>query len=222
MLVAMAALEGRLDSCNVGRAQGRWVWQGRMVETGIYKTPVAGAVRVGRLNLEGDEQADRRAHGGEWKAVYAYPAGHYGYWKEALEREDLEAGAFGENLTISGIGESDVAIGDEIEIGTARFCVVQPRYPCYKLALKMRRPDMIVKFLESGRTGYYLSVVREGVIEAGEAVRVVTHCEDGLTVSDVVRLASGACEDRAMISRALALPMLPGFWKEQIQERHRG
>jgi MOSC domain-containing protein YiiM len=215
-------LEGELISVNVARPEAKWVWQGRVVETSIYKTPVEGPVRVGRLHLEGDQQADLRSHGGEWKAVYAYPVEHYPAWREELEQPDLSWGAFGENLTVRGLSEDEMVIGDELTAGSARFRVVQPRYPCYKLALKMRRPDMIVRFLESGRSGFYLSVVEEGFIAAGDSIRRVTHPEDSLSVRDIVSLASGASEDRSMISRALGLEFLPAFWKEQIQDRHRG
>ncbi len=215
-------LEGELISCNVARPEAKWVWQGRVVETSIYKMPVAGPVRVGRLSLEGDQQADLRSHGGEFKAVYAYPAEHYPVWREEMERPDLSWGAFGENLTVRGLSEDEIVIGDELAIGSARFRVVQPRYPCYKLALKMRRPDMIVKFLESGRSGFYLSVLEEGFIAAGEPIRRVTHPEGSLTVKDIVSLASGVSGDRSMITRALGLEFLPAFWKEQIQDRHRG
>src|SRR5579872_2629722 len=143
---------------------------GKQVETGIFKTPVSGPVAVGNLNLAGDGQADLSVHGGPDKAVYVYPSEHILHWKQALHRDDLGPGSFGENLTVEGLSENEIAIGDEFAIGTARFVVTQPRLPCFKLALALETPSIPKTFMESGRTGFYLRVLQEGSIAAGDAI----------------------------------------------------
>ena len=145
-------------------------WRGRVVETSIFKSPVSGTVRVGRLNLDGDRQSDLTVHGGAEKAVYVYPSEHYQFWRDELPGVELPWGSFGENLTFEGLDEETVHIGDRLRIGTASFVVTQPRMPCYKLALRFDRLDMIKRFLQSGRTGFYLSVSQEGELAAGDSV----------------------------------------------------
>jgi MOSC domain-containing protein YiiM len=148
----------QLISTNVGLPRPV-EWNGEIVETAIFKEPVSGAVRVGRLNLEGDRQADLTVHGGTNKAVYAYPSEHYPFWREELAT-DLPWGAFGENLTTSGVTEDEVSIGDRLRIGSAEFVVTQPRTPCFKLIVKFGRNDMVRRFQRSGRSGFYLAVAR--------------------------------------------------------------
>ena len=156
-------------SVNVGRP--REIADGdRVVRTAIFKSPADGTVRVGRLNLDGDGQADLKVHGGEAKAVYAYPAEHYGPWAEDLGRTDLGWGAFGENLTLRGLLERDVHEGDVLRIGSAAFVVTTPRQPCFKLALRLGTKDVVARMWETGRCGFYLSVAAEGEIRAGDAV----------------------------------------------------
>ena len=145
------------------------------VETAIFKTPVSGPVRVGKLNLEGDRQADLTVHGGENKAVYAYSWQNVEFWKEFLQCDDLRAGSFGENLTVDGLLDTEVSIGDELEIGTARFRVTQPRFPCFKLGIAMGHKEFIKTFDDSGRNGFYLSVVQEGTIAAGDKIRRIAN-----------------------------------------------
>jgi MOSC domain-containing protein YiiM len=161
-------------------------FQGEPVETAIFKDPVAGPVRVQRLNLEGDRQADLSVHGGTNKAVYAYPAGHYPLWREELGTE-LGWGAFGENLTVSGLTEDDVHIGDRLRIGSAEFVVTQPRTPCYKLNVRFGRADMVKRFHRSGRSGFYLAVTREGIVTAGDEIEIASRDTEGISVADVVR-----------------------------------
>jgi MOSC domain-containing protein YiiM len=159
----------RVLSVNVGRARS-FSREGKSVRTAFYKTPVEGAVRARAEGLEGDQQADRRVHGGLRKAVYAYPSEHYAYWSERLERVDLPWGSFGENLTIEGLLERDVRVGDRFLIGEAVLIATEPRFPCHKLAMRFERADMIAIFLASGRTGFYLSVAREGLMRAGDVI----------------------------------------------------
>jgi MOSC domain-containing protein YiiM len=159
----------RVLSVQIGMPQ-EVAWHGRVVRTSIFKQPVAGRVRVRRLNLDGDAQADLTVHGGAAKAVYAYASEHYPAWRQELDLPDLPWGAFGENLTLEGLIEADVAIGDRLRIGTAEFVVTQPRQPCYKLALRFDRLDIGKLFMASGRSGFYLAVLEEGTLAAGDAV----------------------------------------------------
>ena len=172
----------QLISVNVGLPR-RVEWNGEVVETAIFKEPVPGQVRVGRLNLEGDRQADLTVHGGAAKAVYAYPFEHYAYWREELAT-DLPWGAFGENLTTSGLTEEDVHLGDRLRIGSAEFVVTQPRTPCFKLAVKFGRHDMVRRFHQSGRSGFYLAVAEEGFVAAGDTISVIARDPAGVAVAD--------------------------------------
>lgn len=162
-------------------------WKGGAVSTGIYKEPTERRVRVRTLGLEGDEQADRRVHGGPRKAVYGYPAEHYPPWRRELPGTDLRPGAFGENLTTEGLLESAVHVGDRYCVGTAVLEVTQPRFPCYKLGIKFGREDILPLFLRSGRSGFYFSVAREGEVVAGDGIEVVSRAVEGPTIADLVR-----------------------------------
>ena len=162
----------KIISVNVGRP--RLVeWRGHMITTSIWKEPVEGRVRVARENLAGDQQSDLTVHGGEDKAVYVYPSEHYAYWREQLPDMELPWGAFGENLTTEGLLEENVMIGDRLRAGSAEFAVRQPRLPCFKLGIRFGSERMIARFLRSGRSGFYLAVVREGEIGAGDAIENV-------------------------------------------------
>jgi MOSC domain-containing protein YiiM len=148
-------------------------WRGELIETAIFKSPVAGRVRVGRLNLDGDRQADLTVHGGADKAVYVYPSEHYAWWKEELPGVALPWGSFGENFTTEGVLETSTRVGDVLRAGSAEFVVTQPRMPCYKLNVRFGRPDMVKRFLRGGRPGLYLAVLREGDVGAGDAMTLV-------------------------------------------------
>jgi MOSC domain-containing protein YiiM len=195
---------------------------GRTVSTGIYKTPVAGRIKVRRLNLEGDGQADLTVHGGPNKAVYAYPTEHYAFWHAELPGMELAWGMFGENLTLEGLLEADANIGDQFQIGTAILMVRQPRLPCYKLGIKFGRDEMIERFLHSRRTGFYLSVVQEGELGTGEALTRILIDVNQVSISDLLHLHldpkdSGPDE----IRRALQVPALPPGWRKRLEERLR-
>src|SRR5215210_4045733 len=153
----------KLLSVNVGQPH-MVEWQGRMVATSIFKAPVTGPVVLRTLNLAGDRQADLSVHGGAHKAAYVYPSEHYAFW-----RGDLPWGMFGENFSTAGLLE-DVQIGDRFQIGSAEVIVSEPRVPCYKLSLKFGRADMVKRFLASGRSGFYVMVVNEGVVQAGDEI----------------------------------------------------
>lgn len=194
-------------------------WHGKTVETGIWKEPVAGRVAVARHNLAGDRQADLSVHGGPDKAVYAYPAEHYAWWREQLPDVELRWGAFGENLTVEGLREDRVAIGDRFRIGTAEFMVTQPRMPCFKLGIKFDRPQIVKEFLRSERSGFYFAIVREGELGAGDPIELVQHADASLTVTDVVRLYVADAPDPVLLRRASELPGLPEGWRDEFRER---
>lgn len=160
-------------------------WRGEVVNTGIFKTPVEGPVAVHYLNLDGDGQADLSVHGGQDKAVYAYPSEHYVTWQRELPELQFPHGAFGENLTVEGLLEDDVRIGDVLRIGSAEFVVTQPRQPCYKLALRFDRPDMPRRLLRTGRSGFYLRVLKEGALAAGDAIERRLVDESAPTIREV-------------------------------------
>lgn len=193
---------------------------GKKVLTGIFKTPVTGPIAVRALNLEGDGQGDLSVHGGVNKAVYAYSSEHFDFWKTALGRENLKPGAFGENLTVEGILESDIAVGDELEIGTARFRVTQPRFPCFKIGIAFGDPEFPKAFLQSGRTGFYLRVVREGIIKAGDSIRLF-NAETGkrITVADFVKVYRTRKAGDEELRQLLAHPMISDSWKDWFQAK---
>jgi MOSC domain-containing protein YiiM len=197
-------------------------WKGKSVTTGIFKQPVAGRVMMRSLNLEGDQQADLTVHGGVEKAVYAYPAEHYNYWRQELPDEALPWGAFGENLTIEGLSETTVNIGDRFRIGTAEVMVTQPRFPCFKLNLKFGRDDMVKRFLNSRLSGIYFSVVQEGEVGPGDAIERVHRDQNNITVADIVQIYVREASDD-LVRRAIQVPALAAslrtYFQEQIEQR---
>ncbi len=175
----------RLLSVNVGLPR-TVEFQGHRIRTGIFKEPVASRVHVGKLDLDGDRQADLTVHGGPDKAVYVYDLSGYAHWRRALSR-DLPFGQFGENLTVEGMPETEVRIGDTYRIGTALLQVSQPRSPCFKLAMKMEMPDFPRRFLAAGRTGFYFRVLEEGEVGAGDTITRVSREPGEITVLEATR-----------------------------------
>jgi MOSC domain-containing protein YiiM len=206
----------KIVSVNVGLPR-EVVWKGVIVQTAIFKEPVAGAVPIRELNLAGDQQADLTVHGGPEKAVYAYPAEHYEYWRKQLSDDSLSWGAFGENLTTEGLWEDTIYIGDVLRAGSAVLQITQPRMPCYKLGLRFNRNDIIKRFLLSGRSGFYLSVIERGDVAAGSKVEILDRDPDRVTVSDIVRLYLGQTRDPELLQRATNVGSLPENWKTQLQ-----
>lgn len=211
-------LAGSVLSLNVGRAREIPAPNGRTVLTAIYKSAVEGPLHLGRTGFEGDQQADLRVHGGPNKAVYAYPSEHYPVWKEELGLAELPFGSFGENLTTTGLLESNVVIGDLFQIGTAIVQVAQPRMPCAKLALRFGRADMVKLFWASNRSGIYFSVVQEGAVNPGDALIKREDGPEQVTIADVVRLFKGEDWSGETRERAIRSP-LRGSWKEGIRAR---
>src|SRR5438874_13359509 len=171
-------------SVNVGQPK-EVVWKGQTVVTGIFKEAVEGRVAVRRLNLEGDLQADLTVHGGLEKAIYAYPAEYYAFWREQFPEMELPWGMFGENLTIQGLLYENVHIGDRFQVGSSDLLVTHPRLPCYKLGLKFGRDDILKRFLQSGLTGFYFAVLKEGNVAAGDPIRLLHRDEDQVKVADI-------------------------------------
>ncbi len=211
----------KIVSLNVGLPR-EVMWHGRMVTTGIFKEPVAGRVALRTLNLDGDGQADLSVHGGEYKAVYCYPVAHYGYWKKELAGRELPMGMFGENFTTDGLSEDSIHLGDRFSVGSAEVVVTQPRLPCYKLGVRFQSDDMVRRFLASGRTGFYLAVTREGEVDAGDEIKVISRDENAVPVSEVTRLYIAKRYDQddvKSLRRALGVAALPESWKEYFRER---
>ena len=194
---------------------------GGAIQTGIFKKPVAGPVRAALYNLEGDGQADLDNHGGLHKAVYAYALDHYAYWRETLGRDEMAYGQFGENLTIAGLDESVCCVGDRLQIGSALFAITQPRVPCYKLGIRFGDERLPKLFSQSARTGFYLSVLREGVIEAGDAVEVVERGYRKVAIKPLFEayMKRGGKDAERILLRALEVPELSAEWRAQIEKR---
>jgi MOSC domain-containing protein YiiM len=205
-------------SVNVG--QPREVeWKGRKVMTGIFKEPVVGQVAVRRLNLEGDRQADLTVHGGTEKAVYAYPAEYYSFWREQFPQMELPWGMFGENLTIEGLLDETVHIGDRFQVGSAQLVVTQPRLPCYKLGLKFGRDDILKRFLQSALTGFYFAVLQEGEVAAGDPISLLHRDAHQVKVADITRLYRQDRHNLDLLRRAVAVEALPESWRDYFLER---
>jgi MOSC domain-containing protein YiiM len=207
----------KLVSVNAGLPRGV-TWDGKTVTTSIWKEPLTGSVHVSRLNVDGDRQSDPAVHGGVDKAVYVYPSEHYDYWRRELPGVELPWGAFGENFTTAGLDE-EFRIGDRLRIGSAEFAVTQPRLPCYKLAIRFGRSDMVKRFMKSGRHGFYLAVASEGEVTAGDPIFRTAYPGASLAVSDIVRLYADHSERGDMLALASRLEPLPESWRHYFAER---
>jgi len=208
----------KLISLNVARPR-LTVYKGATINTGIFKKPVSGRIALRTLNLDGDQQADLSVHGGPYKAVYAYPSEHYGYWRGELPKTDLSWGAFGENLTTEGLGEDELHVGDRFRIGSAVLMARQPRMPCFKLAARFQRDDMLERFLVSGRSGFYFSVEQEGEVEKGDSFELVSQNPSGITIAEMNRLFVRERYNRELLQKAIATAPLPEKWREYFLPR---
>ena len=208
----------KIISVNVGLPQ-LVLRNGEPVWTGIFKEPVARRVMVRTLNLDGDRQADLTVHGGPEKAVYVYPSEYYDFWRQQLLDLDLPWGMFGENLTTTGLVDTQINIGDKFRVGTAEVMVTQPRMPCYKLGIRFGRTDIIKRFLASERTGFYFSILKEGEVGAGDEFELLVKNASGVRVVDVTRLYSSDTENVDLLRRAIATEALPNSWREYFRKR---
>jgi len=208
----------QLTSVNAGRP--RWMqYQGKSFRTAIYKTPVSGTVPVRSLQIEGDGQADLQSHGGTDKAVYLYPLEHYDFWRTELGLSLEQMGSFGENFTSEGMLESEVCIGDTFEVGTAVVQVSQPRTPCYKLAARLERPDLPTRFLKSLKSGFYLRVLKEGQVQAGDCFVLRDRDSEPVTVQELVRIYHFQRNDEAAIRRVLKNGAIAREWRCDLLRR---
>ncbi|WP_225823830.1 MOSC and FAD-binding oxidoreductase domain-containing protein [Streptomyces naphthomycinicus] len=206
-----------LLSVNVGMPKDV-SWQGRTVHTGAWKSPVAGPRMVRRLNVDGDGQGDLAGHGGEIRAVLVYQLQSYRYWREHLGRDDLAFGAFGENFTVDGLPDDEVCIGDRYRIGGAEFEVTQPRVTCYRVGMRLGEPAMASLLVAHHRPGFYLRVITEGQVRAGDEITLTRRGPEGLSVADTDALLYLPGRDPAKLRRALAIPALSPGWQQSFRE----
>jgi MOSC domain-containing protein YiiM len=193
-------------------------WQGKTVRTSIFKQPVAGPVQVHAEHLAGDGQADLRVHGGPDKAVYTYPQEHWAYWQQYLPAAQLVPGAFGENLTTTGLLEANVRVGDCFQIGTAVLMAVQPRRPCAKLGIRLGRPGVVREFEQARRAGIYFRVQQEGSMQAGDTITLLNPSPHAVTIQDMVACLGPGPHDLAVVRMLLAIPYLSASWRERLTQ----
>jgi len=206
----------RLLSVNVGLPRDI-AWKGRTVHTGIWKDPVRGRVRVGRLNLDGDGQGDLAGHGGEQRAVFVYQIESVRYWQQQLKRIDFVHGQFGENFTVEGLPDDAVCIGDRYQIGSALFEVTQPRVTCYRVGIRTNEPRMPALLTSSGRPGFYFRVLHEGEVGAGDEIVKVGEANERMTVAEVNALLYSPNHARDRLERALRIEALSHGWRRSFE-----
>ncbi len=207
---------GRLVSVNVGLPQDV-AWRGQTVHTAVWKQPVAGPQWVRRLNIDGDGQGDLAGHGGPNRAVFVYQLESYRYWQHELGRDDFAYGQFGENFTVRGLADDVVCIGDRVEIGQALFEVSQPRVTCYRVGIRMDDPRIPAMLVAHHRPGFYLRVLREGAVQAGDDIVTVARGDEAMTVSEVDGLLYLPGHPAQRVRRALRIPALSDGWKASFQ-----
>ena len=197
-----------------------FLYQGKTNTTGIFKEPVRGRVMVRRLNVDGDDQADRRVHGvGFEMAIYVYPVEHYAFWERELGRDGFPYGQFGENFTVEGLSEDTVRVGDVYRIGGTLLQVTQPRIPCYKLAMRMNEgPDFPARFQETGRMGFYCRVLEEGEVGAGDSIERVERDEHSVTIADFIRVYLYESHEPSSLKRVLASKDLGEAWRVYLEK----
>ena len=202
-------------SVHVGSLQ-EMLRNGKKIQTGIFKQPTEGPIDVKQLGLEGDQQANKKLHGGVYKAICVYPSEHYDLWKEELGNPGLSFGDFGENLTTAGLMEGDICLGDRLRIGSVEMVVTQPREPCITLNARLDTKDLSARIRKSGRSGFYCSVEREGTIENGDSIEYISRDENKVSVSDFNRIINGETEVADIIFRASKIDALPPRLKSQF------
>jgi ferredoxin-NADP reductase/MOSC domain-containing protein YiiM/ferredoxin len=207
---------GTLVSVNVGMPKDV-AWQGKTVFTGVFKDPVTGPRRVGKLNVDGDGQGDLAGHGGEERAVFVYQLDSYRYWQRELGRDDFVHGQFGENFTVGGLSDDEVCIGDRYRIGSAVFEVTQPRVTCYRVGIRMNDPRIPAMLVSHRRPGFYFRVVDEGEVEAGNEIQKVASGPERMTVTEVDGLLYLPGHQRQQLLRALRIPALSPGWQRSFQ-----
>lgn len=190
-------------------------YNGQQVKTGIYKDKIESPVKVHQLGLEGDQVADLTVHGGVDKAVYLYPSEHYEFWKQKRPDLEVESGAFGENLSTIGLDEH-ICVGDVLQIGSVKLSVTNPRMPCFKLGIKMGDPSFVKEFMQEEKNGFYLKVLEEGTIEAGDEITKISEDGHGLTITECIQLYTTRKADKDLLRKAIASPSLPKSWVDHF------
>jgi len=209
----------QLDAISVGLPKEVEI-NGKKMLTSIYKKPVSGSQKVSFTNIEGDKQSDLNVHGGPTRAISAYASEYYDYWKKEMGAASLEWGFFGENINISGgMFEQDVNVGDRFSVGTVELEVIQPRFPCQKLGMKMGDSKWIKPFLHSGKTGFYFGVVKEGTITPGDEVKRTYRHENSITIHDITDLYLINKENKPLLERALTVDILTDSWKDHFRKQ---
>ena len=216
----------KLVSLNCGLPR-EVLWHGKTVTTSIYKEPVRVRVALRTLNLDGDRQSDLTVHGGKCRAVYCYPIEYYRYWQTELPNHSLPYGSFGENFSVDGLvreglAEDSIDVGDRFSVGSAEVVVTQPRLPCFKLGIRFGSDDMVKRFLESRRTGFYLAVTREGEVGAGDELMLLSRQPRSVSISAITQLYLAkeyGIEDARQVRRAIAAEALPDSWRTYFQEK---
>jgi ferredoxin-NADP reductase/MOSC domain-containing protein YiiM len=207
----------KVISVNVGQPR-EIEWNGQMIRTSIFKTPVKGPVRVRQFNIDGDAQSDLVGHGGEHRAVMVYQADSYQFWRKQFQRDDWAYGRFGENLTVEGLADKDVCIGDRFQIGTAIFEVTQPRVTCYKIGISTGVPEMPALLVALKRPGFYFRVIKEGIIGAGDLILQIAKGPESMSVVDVDQLLYSKDHSEEGLKKALKIPALSKGWRTSFQE----
>jgi MOSC domain-containing protein YiiM len=198
----------KIVSLNVGSPQEKQ-WMGKIVLTSIFKKSVPDRRKVSFTNIEGDEQADPRVHGGINKAVYAYDISHYEHWKNILQRNDWNYGLFGENLTTKGLRDDEVRIGSIYKIGSAKLQAIQPRFPCIKINIRFGLPDMMERFINEKKNGIYFKVIEEGDVQENDSIQLIEESQHKVTIQDFVECYYSKGEDKSILKEFLAIPYLP-------------
>lgn len=206
----------QIHSVNVSGPLRSVPFAGHSITTGIFKTAVRGTMHATKSGIAGDAQADLSVHGGPEKAVYFYPQEHYAAWEKLLGSGPLPPGSFGENITSHGLLETDLSVGDVLQIGTATLQVLQPRSPCYKLQIRFGRPDMTALFFHEAKPGWYASVLQEGTFAAGEEIVLIDRARESLTIAEVWRYSAQGQPNRTILERVRQLQHLPDFWRDRI------
>ncbi|MEE8517169.1 MAG: MOSC domain-containing protein [Alphaproteobacteria bacterium] len=208
----------KLISVNVAKPR-QVTHLGRTYMTAIFKQPVAGRVMLRTLNLDGDGQGNTELHGGPYMAAYVYAIENYAHWERELGRSDLGYGQFGENFTVEGMIENDIHIGDVFRIGGAVVEVTEPRAPCHKLAMRMGSEKFPLMFLASGRVGFYLRVIEEGVLGAGDTIELISADRHAMSVREISRLWAAKTPDPARLRNAIEIPALAPEWRQHFEKK---
>jgi MOSC domain-containing protein YiiM len=207
----------KVRSVNVGLPR-EVVSADRLVLTSIFKSPVAGRVPIRHNNLAGDQQSDLSVHGGRAKAIYAYPHEHYAFWREQLPEVPLQPGNFGENLTVDGLLESEVHVGDRLKIGSAELVITQPRMPCFKLGIRFGRSDMVKRFLDSRRSGFYLAVGVEGDVAAGDTIEIMERHPAAVSIPELLRIYLKEPVKTDRLREVIGIAALPDAWRRDLEK----